>query len=81
MIKKTYAAALGYWILVGLVILIIIFSGSLDFESWVVNFNFATPLPISVPFTLFVISLIALGVILTLAAWAGYKLVSTPFGE
>lgn len=82
--KKSYDVVLGYWVLFSLLIIFLVFGGFLDFTSWMINFD--PPYPFSlrpigyipVPFVWFILPFIILGIIATIAAWAGYRLTGIP---
>jgi hypothetical protein len=65
--KKSYDVVLGY-----------------DFTTWMINFNPSYPFSlrpigyIPVPFVWFIIPFIVLGILGSIAAWAGYQLMGIP---
>jgi hypothetical protein len=82
--KKSYDVVLGYWVLFSLLIFFLVFGGYLDFTTWMINFNPSYPFSlrpigyIPVPFVWFIIPFIVLGILGSIAAWAGYQLMGIP---
>lgn len=74
----------GYWVLFSLIIFFLVFGGYLDFTTWMINFKPSPPFSsrpianIPVPFVWFITPFIVLGILMTLAAWAGFQLSGIP---